>query len=379
MKMIPYSHQTFEADDQRALSEVLNQLWVTRGPKVSAFEQALGEYCQIPYVVIFNSGTAAISAAYFAAQISSKDLIVTSPNTFVGTVSYALHHTKNLRFVDLDLKTGCGIFDPDHLDAHYEKICIVPVLFSGIPQEIQKTSKNQILIEDACEAFGSTYLSGQKVGSCPHSDMTVFSFHPAKTICTGEGGAVTTKSKELYERLLLFRNNGIVKKESEDPWFYEVIELSNNYNVTEFQAALGLSQLKKADHFIQARRDLVTRYRRHLEGIKDLELFDPCYDHHSAHNLFPILIDFKKLRCSRKEVMTFLKGKGISTQVHFIPLYRHPYFQKNFSFKSSDFPNMETYYERELSLPLYAHLKITEVDEICSTLKECLSFLSRPF
>lgn len=377
MKVFPYTAQTLDQDDHLALIKCFEQDWITRGPQVKAFEKAISEYCNVPYVVSFNSGTSALTAASYAAEINSEDLIVSSPNTFVGTLSGALKRTRHLYFTDIDLKTGCGDFNhfPQTKD---QRVCQFPVLYSGIAREIKK-SPGGLLIEDACQAFGSSYLSGEKVGSCPQSDMTVFSFHPAKSICMGEGGAVTTKSKAYYEKLLLFRNNGIVKTPDHDPWAYDVMDLTDNHNVTEFQATLGLSQLSKIESFLKQRRTLVRRYKEHLNEVEHLTLLTDQYDAHSAHNLFPIQIDFEALGVSRKELMLELKSLGVLTQVHFIPLYHHPYFKKHYDFNRASFPNMERYYERTLSFPLYSHLKIEEVDFVCATLKTCLEKRCLPY
>lgn len=371
MNNIPYTKQTIEKDDKQALLDALESDWITRGPSVQAFEEAVADYCKVPYAVAFNSGSVALEAACYAGELNPQDRIFSSPNTFVGTVSGALKRCRNLHFLDLDLETGSPDFK--NLQDFNTRLCLIPVHFSGIAKKIEKPFENALLIEDACQAFGACYPTGERVGSCPTSDMTVFSFHPAKTICTGEGGIVTTKNEAYYKRLLLFRNNGIIKKEGSDPWFYEIVDLTNNYNVTDITASLGLSQLKKVDLFLEHRRKLVQRYRKHLGELEHLSLFPEDYDAQSSHNLFVTQIDFEAYGMTRKEVMLKLSEEGIGSQVHFIPLYKHPYFKTHFSFKEDAFPFTEHYYEKALSLPLFSHLTLQEVDQVCASLNKCLN------
>ncbi len=373
MNNIPYTKQTIEEDDKQALLDTLESNWITRGPTVQAFEKAVSDYCKVPYAVAFNSGSVALEAACYAGELNAQDHLFSSPNTFVGTVSGAVKRSQNLHFLDLDIETGSPNFNHLQQLKVEGRVCLIPVHFSGIAKKIEKPFENSLIIEDACQAFGARYPTGERVGGCPTSDMTVFSFHPAKTICMGEGGLVTTKDEEYYKRLLLFRNNGIIKKKEDDPWYYEIVDLTNNYNVTDISASLGLSQLKKVDLFLEHRRKLVQRYREQLGELKHISLFSEKYDAHSSHNLFVTQIDFEAYGTTRKEVMLKLREEGIGTQVHFIPLYKHPYFKTHFSFKEEAFPCTESYYERALSLPLFSHLSFEEVDRVCASLAQCLN------
>ncbi len=369
MDFIPYAQQSFHPEDIQAVLSSLKSSMITRGPLVSEFEQQCAEFCGAKYAFAFNSGTNALSAAAYAANLTSADTIVTSPNTFVGTVAGALQQTSQLQLLDIDLKNGC---------AHFEflkkpkkgRLILIPVHFSGIALPLQKPFENCVIIEDGCQAFGSCYPNGQKVGSCPYSDMTVFSFHPAKTITTGEGGLVTTNSPEYGQRLQLYRNNGVIRQPHFDPDYYEVHDMTTNCNFTDFQAALGLSQLKRILPFIEKRRQIVLEYRKKLQNEEFIRFFDAKYDAFSAHNLLPLLIDFEKLGISKKQLILTLQKQGIGTQVHFIPLYRHPYFQKHFHFEVKDFPNTEQYYLEELSFPLFPHLTEKQIEFICHTLIE---------
>ncbi len=274
-------------------------------------------------------------------------------------------------FIDIDRCTGN--LDLDQLAYNINapstrgRTVIIPVHFSGIPVDMQKLERmvedpNTIIIEDAAHALGSQYQDGRKVGCCAWSQMTIFSFHPAKTITTGEGGMVMTNDEKLYERLKSVRNNGIVKK-IENSWFYEVQEITGNYHMNDFQAALGLSQLKRLDTFVQKRRDLVKTYREKLKDVPNIRLFTDIFDDRTSFHLMVVQID------NRDEIMSKLKDKSIGSQVHYIPVYKHPFFTKKNGDISEYFPNMEGYFAQALSLPLYPDLTVEDVDRIVALLE----------
>lgn len=371
MDFIPYASQSLSKEDVSFVLQSLTKPWITRGPLVQQFEEECANLCQAKYCVMFNSGTSALQAAYYAIDINPRDHLITSPNTFVGTVAGALQKTNLFSLLDIDLKTGSSSFENIE-EQKSGRTVLCPVHYAGIAKEIKKPFENCVIIEDACEAFGASFESGFPVGSCRFSDLCVFSFHPAKTICTGEGGLVSTNSEKYYQKLLLYRNNGIVKKPDFKPWQYEVHDFTTNSNVTEFSAALGLSQLKRLSLFLKRRRTLVQRYRSNLEEIKSISFLDEKYDTISSHNLMPLKIDFESLKINREDFMNELKENKIGTQVHFIPLYLQPVIQKKFNFQIQNFPKMNTYYSQALSLPLYSHLKIEQVDYICGEIKKRL-------
>jgi UDP-4-amino-4,6-dideoxy-L-N-acetyl-beta-L-altrosamine transaminase len=386
---LPYAKQSIQEDDIQAVAKALKEEWITRGPLVEEFEKAIADYCQVPYAVAFNSGTAALMAAYFAARLTPFDRVISTPNTFIATVGAAVQLGIRPNLIDIDRSTGN--IDISQLEPHLHfrltrgRPFIVPVHFSGLAVDMAKLNRHichpeTIIIEDAAHALGSSYPSGEKVGSCPFSQMTIFSFHPAKTLTTGEGGMVTTQDPELYHRLQLFRNNGI---ERAAPYlsrpaalgYYEVHAITGNFNVTSFQAALGLSQLKRLDKFITKRKKLVQRYRQHLKEVPHLTLFTDQQDACTAFHLFVAQIDFKALGKSREKVMKALDEKGIGSQIHYIPLYHHPVFHCDIWSEKPKYPNMEIYYEQALSLPLYYDLTEKEVDRVC---QELLSILQKP-
>lgn len=385
-KMIPYAFQSIDESD---ISEVVNALKsgnITRGPAVEAFEQAVANFCHVKHAVAFNSGTSALLAAGFAAEIGSNDRLLTTPNTFVASISTGYRYGATPVFIDIDRKTGN--LDLNLLEFNLNqpssrgRTIVVPVHFSGIPVDMQTLDsmiKNPetVVIEDAAHAFGSTYQDGQRVGSCAFSQMTMFSFHPAKILTTGEGGIVTTNDDALAHKLRRFRNNGIERDpsylvEEAAPWYYEVHEVTNNYNFTDFQAALGLSQLKRIDAFIEKRRMLVQLYREKLKGLSNIRLFTQEFDASTAFHLFVVQIDFKAIKKQRAQVMDELKAKGVGTQVHYIPVYRHPFFKKFAGDISEYFPETEAYYKQCLSLPLFYDLSEDDVTYVVNELKSTI-------
>lgn len=387
MKKIPYARQSINSDDIIAVSEALKSDLITRGCQVEAFEKACSEYCGSLYAVAFNNGTAALMAAYHAAGLSAYDRLITTPNTFIATVGAAVHCQTTPLYVDIDRSTGNFALEQVqiNLEEHYSsrgRLIVAPVHFAGIAVDMAKLDRmicqqGTIVIEDAAHAFGSLYPDGQKVGSCAWSHMTIFSFHPNKNITMGEGGVVTTNDKELAYKLTLYRNNGIERdpfylEKPPGPWYYEVKEITGNYNVTEMQAALGLSQLKRIDKFIGKRRDLITHYRERFQNIPHIKLFSSESDWRTAPHLFVLQIDFAAYQTTRREVMMQLKDWGIGTQVHYIPLYKHPCFSKGREDISAYFPEMEAYYAQALSLPLYYDLAMEEVDYVCDCLLKTL-------
>lgn len=384
---LPYAKQSINTADMKAVSAALSSDIITRGPKVEAFERAMAEYCQADYAVAFNSGTSALMATYFAARISVHDRVISTPNSFIATIGAAIQLGVMPHFIDIDRATGS--LDINKLQTKLDfystrgRVVVLPVHFAGMAVDMMALRSlldahpNAIIIEDAAHALGSFYPNGQRVGCCAHSDMTIFSFHPAKTITTGEGGLVTTNQPELYQRLLLYRNNGIVREgsllkhpEKAHLGYYEVQAVTGGFHLTEMQAALGLNQLSRIESFITKRRKLTELYRKELQNIPYLRLFSEQATSYTAWHLCVVQIDFSQYKTCRENFMDELRKRGIGTQVHYIPLYCHPVYKKG---NQGDCPEMDIYNQQALSLPLYYDLKEAEVKRVCQQLKALLT------
>lgn len=384
---LPYAKQHISNEDIESVKSALSQAIITRGPLVEAFEKEMADFCGAQYAVAFNNASAALTAAYLAANVGPNDRVVTTPNSFVASISPAIEHSATPIFVDIDRNTGNLNLEHALLNINQPqskgKTIVVPVHFSGIPVDIQaldgRISNHQtVIIEDAAHAIGSCYKDGTRIGACTWSHMTVFSFHPAKTMTTGEGGLVTTNDPKLYQQLKCARGNGIERdphhlSHHPYPGYYEVKFLSGNYNFTEMQAALGSSQLKQLPKFIEKRQQLMDLYRSKLSSFEHVRLFSPPSKETIAYHLCVVQIDFAAYKTTRKAVMDALYGMGIGTQLHYIPLYRHPFFTQRAGDISDYFPEMEAYYAQGLSIPLYYDLTEEDVDRVVSSLKKALT------
>jgi len=377
-RFISYSHQCIEEDDINAVVEVLKSDFLTQGPKLKEFEEALASYCGAQSAVGFSSGTAALHGAYFAAGIGSEDEIITSPMTFLATVNAALFLGAQPVFVDIEADSGN--IAPELIErviAKKTKV-IAPVHFAGLPAELKDISKiarkhNLIVIEDACHALGARYL-GTTIGDCQYSDMVVFSFHPVKSITTGEGGAVLTNNEDMYKKLVMFRHHGITKEpdllqnmsNAGKGWYYEMQCLGNNYRLTDIHSALGVSQLKKLDRFIEKRRQIVEAYRQAFNGNSFFDL--PVENDHvkSAWHLYPIRLK-DKYKSGKAEIFRELRQHRLGVQVHYIPVYLQPYYQQ-LGFKKGLCRNAEDFYEREISIPLYSAMSREDIDYVIETI-----------
>ncbi|MBS0654923.1 MAG: aminotransferase class V-fold PLP-dependent enzyme [Verrucomicrobia bacterium] len=379
-KFLPYAKQSIDQSDIEAVTKALQQELITRNGQVAQFEKEFAAYCGTKWAVMMSSGTAALYGAFQAARVSAFDRFITTPNTFIATAAAGTRLGARPVFVDIDRESGNMSLDSlkEVLSQPISRgrFVIAPVHFAGIAVDMQKMdaqlkSPDVVVIEDAAHAIGSLYPDGSKVGSCLWSQMTIFSFHPAKTMTTGEGGCVTTNDDELYRRLLLFRNSGMEKEApyiegTAAPWYYEVHEVSGVYHATEMQAALGLSQLKRLDSFVQKRRQLVKWYRERFAGSSNIRLFNEAFDERSAYHLMVVQID----GLSRTGIMDQLREKGIGSQCHYIPLYHQPVIKKMVGNVAQQFPEMEGYYRDALSLPLFFEMEEQDVEYVCTVLKE---------
>lgn len=377
-KKLPYSCQWIDDEDIDNVSRALRGELITRNGYVADFENDFAEYCGAPYAIAFANGTAALQAAAFAANIGPADRVISTPNTFISTVGSVVERGAKPIFVDIEAYTGN--FNLEQVEwtinepSTRGRNIVMPVHFAGIAVDMQKLDSmiarpDTVIIEDAAHAIGSSYPSGEKVGCSAYSDMTIFSFHPVKNITTGEGGMVTTQNPEYAEKLLLFRNNGIVRKEEFEPWYYECHALTGNYNCTDMQGALGQSQLKRLDKFHQKRSALVAAYRKFFAGTP-IKLFDESADARTCYHLFVVQIP----DIDKTDLILKLREENIFPQYHYVPVYRHPAMQKICGNISEYFPVMERYYKEALSIPLFPQMEIADAERVASTIKKICEF-----
>lgn len=386
MKMIPYARQAINDDDINSVIEILKSDWLTTGPAIEAFEQACATYCQARYAIALSNATAGLHLACLALHLGSGDILWTTPNTFVASSNCALYCGAKVDFVDIDPKTYN--FSAEKF-AEKLKIAkqnnalpkvIVVTHFAGQSCDMKAIKQladqfNIKIIEDASHAIGGKYLD-KPIGNCQYSDITIFSFHPVKIITTGEGGMVLTNSDQIKNKIQLLRTHGITRdpkamvSPSQGAWYYQQIDLGYNYRITDFQAALGLSQLKRIDSFIQRRHQLAEQYHRLLQ---DLPLIMPWQgkENYSSYHLFPIQLELEKIPLTRKQVFDQLRQANIGVNVLYIPVHTQPYYQ-NLGFKPGDFPVAEAYYGRTISLPIYYSLSDQEQLYVTQTLKDIL-------
>ena len=374
MNNIPYGRQWIDEDDISAVAKVLQSDWLTQGPDIEEFEREIAEYVGAKYAVAFSSGTSALHGAMFAAGIGPGDEIITSPITFVATSNSAIYLGARPRFVDIDLKTYC--IDTAKIEEAItpNTKVIAPVDLAGYPVNIETIMEiarrhNVVVVEDSAHALGAK-RNGKMVGT--EADMSLFSFHPVKHITTGEGGAITTDNEEFYKKMKIFVTHGITKdpallQRNDGPWYYEMQELGFNYRLTDFQCALGLSQLKKIESFLDRRNEIASMYDEAFKDVKGLVIppKPEQYSSRHAYHLYPILLT----RTDRKEAYIKLREKGIFAQVHYIPVHLQPYYRNNYGFKKGGYPNAEYYYEHELSIPMYPKMKNEEVNYVIQSIK----------
>lgn len=363
MKPIPYGRQSITEEDISEVVLALKDDFLTQGPRILKFEEEFAAYIEAKYAVAVSNGTAALHLGALALGLGKGQKIITTPITFAASSNAALYCGAEVDFVDIDSSTA--LIDLDKLEEKLktEKISgVIPVDFAGNPVNTEElrvlaNKYNFWIMEDACHAPGAYFTDSkgviQKSGNCFYSDVSVFSFHPVKHIASGEGGMITTNSKDIYESLLRLRTHGITKapdllKENHGGWYYEMHDLGYNYRITDIQAALGSSQLKRAEDNIILRSNIAKKYDEAFEkhGIKHLKNNAKSFN---AYHLYVILSS------NRKGLYDYLRENNIFAQVHYIPVHLMPYY-KELGWKKGDLPNAEAYYEKCLSLPMYPTL-----------------------
>jgi len=391
IKVIPYSRQTISLTDA---FKVGWQVWrhsLTQGPKISNFESSVATEVGAKYAVAVSSGTAGLHIALEALQLPKLGEVLTSPISFMASSNAAFYARLTPKFIDIDSSSVNIDLNKvrDELETNDQVVAVIPVHFGGLPCDMKvlsqyTNSKGIPVIEDAAHALGAVYDCGSKVGSCKYSDLTVFSFHPVKSVTTGEGGVITTNNLELYHRLLQLRSHGI-NQQSEgfvepllastsglnNPWYHEMQRLGYHYRLTEIQAVLGISQIKKLGRFIEKRQSKAKFYDSVLAESSLLRPAQSVKADKSARHLYVVRIDFSRINLSRAELMHALKRKGIGTQVHYRPIPQQPYYAK-MGYDFTKYPNALHYYEEALSIPLFPTLRRRQQKYIVDTLLELL-------
>ena len=384
--MIPYGKQEISQQDIDCVVDVLNSDFLTQGPQVPAFEQALKRHTGAKYALAMNSATSALHVACLALGLGPDDWLWTSPITFVASANCGLYCGAQVDFVDIDPETYnmCPIRLEEKLikakdEGKLPKI-VVPVHLCGQPCDMAAIGKlaqefGFKVIEDASHAIGGRYHE-KPIGNCEYSDITVFSFHPVKIITTAEGGAALTNQKELSDKMVLLRSHGItrdpglMREESHGGWYYQQIDLGFNYRMTELQAALGVSQMKRLDEFVSARHQLSKRYNDKLAHLP-LVLPHQLPNTYSGLHLFVIRLCLDEIDFTHKQVFDALRERGIGVNLHYIPVHTQPYYQ-DMGFSNGDFPESERYYSEAISLPMFHGMTEEQQDIVIQTLTNIL-------
>ncbi len=373
MEFIPYGKQHITQEDIASVVEVLESDFLTTGPKVKEFEEALCEFCGAKYCVVVSNGTAALHLASLA-LLQPNDKVLTTPNSFLATSNAIVYAKAKPIFVDI---AQDGNIDLDLCEEYLQKDSSIKALygvaFSGnmLNQEklaYLKQKYNITILEDTAHAIGAEY-NGIKAGSCVNSDVSIFSFHPVKHLTTAEGGAITTNSQEVYEKLLVLRNHGMVKTADMKPWEYEMKELGFNYRITDLQCALGISQLKKLPSFVKKRQEIAQNYDASFKN----SIVKPLYSFHnnSSYHLYVVLVDFLSTSITKEELFIQMKEKNIGLQLHYMPINKQPFY-KNLGYGNEVMPNMDRYYKECFSLPIYPLLTQKEQEYVIANLLELL-------
>lgn len=379
---IYYGRQWIDEEDIQAVADVLRGPYITCGPKVVEAEKKLAEYVGAKHAIVCSNGTAALHCACMAAGVGAGDEVITTPMTFAASANCALYCGAKPVFADINLETYN--IDPKSIEEHItsKTKAVVAVDFTGQAvqhQEIRAICDkyNLVFIEDAAHSIGTKY-GGKQVGSL--ADMTCFSFHPVKTITSGEGGAITTNNEDYYNRLVLAHAHGITRDEAmmeeaphEGMWYYEQISLGYNYRMTDFQAALLVSQLNKLDGFIKRRKEIVARYNDAFKDVPGIIVQKEIPESDTCRHLYIIRLDLNKLSCTRREFFDAMSAENVQCQIHYVPVYWFPYY-KHLGYQRGLCPNAEEVYKGIMSIPLYPMLSDTEVEDTIHAVKKIAEY-----
>lgn len=386
--MIPYSKQTITILDAIYVARQVKFRSLTQGSEIQKFEKSIAQYVGAKYAVAVSSATAGLHIAHLALGHPLGAKVVTSPISFVASANSIIYAGQTPIFVDVEVDSGNMSAEKLAEVLNSQNIStVVPVHFAGNPCDMEKIydlckERKISIIEDAAHALGSNYITGEKIGSCKYSDLTVFSFHPVKSITTGEGGVITTNNPELHAKLLKLRSHGIQKNDLEPSnqllgktngiknlWYYEMDSIGYHYRLTEIQAALGVSQMKKVDKFIKKRRKIALRYDKLISQVNSINSIKKDLRNISANHLFPISIDFTSISRGKNDVMLELRKNGIMTQVHYVPIPLHPFYQK-LGYNMEQLPNALNFYFQILSIPIYPRLSFRKQKKIVKIFKK---------
>lgn len=378
MTFIPYGRHHIDADDEAAVVAVLRSAFLTQGPATQAFEADLAAYVGAKYCAVVCNGTAALHICMAAMDMGPGEG-VTTPNTFVATANAMAYVGLKPVFADIDPATLNLSPTATRAALTQQTRLIAPVHFAGLPAdmpafEAMAADRDIRIVEDASHAIGSEYVGGGRVGNCRHSDATIFSFHPVKTITAGEGGAITTNDEALYQRLQIVRSHGVTREptlltDNPGTWWYEQQMLGFNYRMTEMQGALGSSQLRKLERFMARRQAIFARYR---QAFADLDWLTPppeTPNQNVSQHLFVVQIDFEAIGQTRPEVMAALLARDVGSQVHYIPVHLQPWYRQTYGTAAGQQPAAERYYERCLSLPLFPAMTDADVEQVITAVR----------
>ena len=383
-KMLAYGRQWIDEEDIQAVVNVLKGDYLTTGPSIEAFEKTVAEYVGVKYAVAVSNGTAALHCALFGCGIKEGDEVIVTPMTFAASSNAILYLGAKPIFVDIDPLTYN--INPDEIEKKItdKTKAIVAVDFAGHPVQLERimaiAEKYKLkVVEDAAHALGSEYKQ-KKIGTFAHA--TTFSFHPVKPITTGEGGMIVTDDAEIYQRMSMFRTHGITRSKdlvinpNEGDWYYEQQLLGYNYRMTDIQAALGISQMKRIDEFIARRREIVQKYNEAFAEIEEIITPYEAEDCKSGYHLYVIRIKPEKLKVGRREIFDALKAENIGVNVHYIPVYRHPYY-KQMNIDGSSCDVTENVYNTMITLPLFPKMSEEDIEDVIVAVKKVISYYSR--
>lgn len=387
MKNIPYGRQDISAKDIDAVINVLKSDWLTQGPVVPMFEDAIRNYCKVNFAVAVNSATSALHLACLALGLGEGDWLWTTPISFVASANCGLYCGAKVDFIDVDPQTyniSMEALESKLVIAKKNGVLpkiVIPVHFAGQSCDMQKLRKladnyGFKVIEDASHAIGAKY-QGEPVGGCQFSDITVFSFHPVKIITTGEGGIAVTNNEKIANRLQNLRSHGITRNANDmlrqniGPWYYEQVDLGFNYRMTDIQAALGLSQFERLDEFIGARQKIAKKYDMALASLPLLVPWQ-APDTYSSFHLYVIRLKTNEIKKSRLEVFEAMRTLNVGVNVHYIPIYHQPFFKNRYGFDVGYCPNAEAYYREAISLPIFPSLVDSDFEYVVTSLVKAL-------